>query len=120
LKRILLVEDNVMNSELIRDILEMENHEISCAADGIEALDHLAENIFDLVLTDINLPKMSGLELMKHIRNNMGHKVKVVALSSDTMTKDGKLFDEIGFDGYIQKPFKIGEFRRYIKPLLDD
>lgn len=116
---ILLIEDNMMNSELIKDILEMENSEVSCAADGKEALDILKKQSFDLVLTDINLPKMDGLELVKHIRKEAPY-VRVIAVSSDTMTKDGRPFEEAGFDGYIQKPFKIKEFRQYIKSLLDD
>jgi CheY-like chemotaxis protein len=109
-----------MNSELIKDILEMEKHEISCASNGREALNILENESFDLVLTDINLPKMNGLELVSHIRKETCPKIKVVAVSSDTMTKDGKLFEDIGFDGYIQKPFKVGEFRLYIKSLLGD
>ncbi len=120
MKRILLIEDNIMNSELVKDILEMENYEISCTADGKDALDILKKESFDLILTDINLPKMDGLELIKHIRKDPDQKAKVIAISSDTMTKDGKAFEDVGFDGYIQKPFKIGEFRKSIKSLLDD
>ncbi|MCC2508110.1 response regulator [Methanimicrococcus blatticola] len=120
MKQILLIEDNIMNSELVKDILEMENYEITCTADGMDALDILEKESFDLILTDINLPKMDGLELVKHIRSDMDPNIKVIAISSDTLTKDGRQFTDVGFDGFIQKPFKIGEFRKYIKSLLDD
>ncbi|WNY27958.1 Polar-differentiation response regulator DivK [Methanimicrococcus stummii] len=118
MKHILLIEDNIMNSELIIDILEIENYSVSAAADGKSALDILKKESFDLILTDINLPKMDGLELVRRIREETDQKAKVIAMSSDVETKDGKQFTEVGFDGFIQKPFKIKEFRDYIKSLL--
>lgn len=117
LKKILLIEDNVMNSELVKDILEMESYEITSVSNGREALDILENVSFDLILTDINLPKMDGVEFIKRVRSN-SDKTLIIAMSSDLATKDGQKFEDVGFNGYIQKPFKINEFRQYVKSLL--
>lgn len=119
MKKILLIEDNIMNSELVKDILEMENYDVSCAFNGKEALEILDGKQFDLILTDINLPKMDGLELVQHIREEAEQRTKIIAISSDTATKGGEPFEKAGFDGFVQKPFKINEFRNYIKSHLE-
>ncbi|WNY24275.1 Polar-differentiation response regulator DivK [Methanimicrococcus hongohii] len=119
MKHILLIEDNIMNSELVKDILEMENYEITSTADGKEAFEILKKESFDLVLTDINLPKMDGMELIKRVREETNQSAKIIAMSSDTIAKTGESFEEAGFDGFIQKPFKIKEFRDYVKSLLE-
>ncbi|MDL2261240.1 response regulator [Methanimicrococcus sp. OttesenSCG-928-J09] len=119
MKKILLIEDNIMNSELVKDILEMENYGITSVTNGKDALDILETESFDLILTDINLPKLDGLELIK-ILCESGNIVPVIAMTSDLTTKDGLTFEEVGFDNFIQKPFKIGEFRKLIKSYLDE
>lgn len=118
MKKILLIEDNIMNRELVKDILELENYSITAAANGKDALDVLEKESFDLILTDINLPKLDGLELIKIIRES-GRSVSVIALTSDLGTRDGLTFQEVGFDDFIQKPFKIKEFRDTIKSYLN-
>jgi len=118
LKQILLVEDNVMNLKLIKDVLEMENYEIVLAVDGKEALEMLKSKDFDLILTDIHLPVMDGLELLRRVRAETNQSAKMIAMSADTMTRDGKTFEEAGFDGFIQKPFKIKELRDYVRSQL--
>ena len=117
MKKILLVEDNAMNRELVKDILEMSHYQLKCANNGIEALSLLESEFFDLILTDINLPKMNGIDLIGKIRERENGSIKVIAMTSDH-TEDGKTFEEIGFDGFIQKPFKINEFRDYVHSLF--
>lgn len=109
-----------MNSELVKDILEMENYGFVSVTNGKDALDILNSKTesFDLILTDINLPKVDGLELIKTIRES-GNPIPVVAMTSDLTTKDGLTFEEVGFDGFIQKPFKIRDFRDLIKSLIN-
>ncbi|MDV0445053.1 Polar-differentiation response regulator DivK [Methanimicrococcus sp. At1] len=119
MKQILLIEDNVLNSELVKDILEMENYEITCVTNGKDALDLLKKNLFDLILTDINMPKMDGLELVQRIREETSQICKIIAISSDTSAKDGKSFEEVGFDGFVQKPFKVKEFRNYVNAVIE-
>jgi two-component system cell cycle response regulator DivK len=114
------VEDNVLNFELIKDILEMENYEISSAVNGKEALEILKAQDYDLVLTDIHLPEMDGLELLKHVRAETNQSAKMIAMTADMLTKDGKAYEEAGFDGFIQKPFKIKDLRDYVKSQLSN
>ena len=119
MKKILLIEDNVMNCELIRDILTLCNYQITSTGDGRDALDILENESFDLILTDIHLPKMDGIEFIHKFRES-NSAVKIVAMTSDLTTKSGETFEEVGFNGYIQKPFKIFEFRQYIKNILGE
>ena len=71
MKKILIVEDNPMNMELIMDLLELYGHNITKAEDGIKALERLAEEKFDLILLDIQLPKMDGLEVLDRIKKKL-------------------------------------------------
>ena len=119
MEKILLVEDNVMNRELVKDILEMNGYLIECVKNGKEALTILELESFDIVLTDINLPIMDGIELIQKIREKDEQPKKIVAMTADTHTKTGKTFEEAGFDGFVQKPFKIDEFRKYVKSFTD-
>jgi Response regulators consisting of a CheY-like receiver domain and a winged-helix DNA-binding domain len=116
-REILLIEDNIMNCELVKDTLEMENYSITTINNGSDALDILKSKSFDLILTDINLPRMDGIEFMSRARE-ICNNCSIIAMTSDSKTKDGKSFQEIGFDGYIQKPFKVSEFRQYIRSLI--
>ena len=119
MKKILLVEDNAMNRELVKEILELSHYHLKCANNGIEALSLLDAELFDLILTDINLPKMNGIELIGKIREKESKHLKVIAMTSDNHTENGETFEEVGFDGFIQKPFKIHEFRDYVKSFID-
>ncbi|MCL2549646.1 MAG: response regulator [Methanimicrococcus sp.] len=119
MKKILLIEDNVMNCELIKDILVLCNYQITSTGDGADALVILENESFDLILTDIHLPKMDGVEFIHKFKESKGI-AKVVAMTSDLTTKSGETFEEVGFHGYIQKPFKVSEFRQYIKTMLGE
>jgi len=70
MKKILIVEDNPMNMELILDLLEFYGHNITKAEDGVKALERLAETKFDIILLDMQLPKMDGLEVLDRIKKN--------------------------------------------------
>ena len=109
----------MISSELVIDILEMIGFKVKWAADGQEALALLDKESFDLILADINLPKMNGIEFIQEIRKKPKSPAKyIVAMTANATTKDGKKFQDIGFDGYIQKPFKLNDFRAYVNDLL--
>lgn len=118
MKKILLIEDNVMNSELVKDVLVLENFDVTIVDNALDALVLLDSYSFHLILTDINLPKMDGIEFLRQARQKSKNSF-IVAMSSDSETYSGKRFDQIGFNGFIQKPFKINELRDFIHSLLD-
>ena len=120
MKKILLIEDDMINSELVIDILEMCGCEVKWATDGHEALALLDKESFDLILSDIHLPRMDGVAFIQEVRKKPKIPAKhIIAITADVATKDGKKFQDIGYDGHIQKPFKVNEFRAYINALLE-
>jgi len=121
LKKILLIEDDMLSSELVIDILEMNGCEVKWATDGQEALALLDKESFDLILADIHMPRMNGIEFIQEIRKKSTAPAKyIIAMTADIATKDGKKFQDIGYDGHIQKPFKLNDFKAYINALLKD
>jgi CheY-like chemotaxis protein len=121
MKKILLIEDDMISSELIMDILELCGCDVKWATDGQEALALLEKESFDLILTDIHLPRMDGIAFIQEVKKMPKAPAKyIVAITADAATKDGKKFQDIGYDGHIQKPFKLSEFRAYICSLLED
>ncbi len=105
---ILLVEDDRINRLMVQTILEKMNHTVTAASNGLEALDLFHESDFDLILMDIQMPEMNGIEAIKEIRKaeHFGKKngINVIALTAYAMTGDREKFLEYGFDEYIPKP----------------
>jgi twitching motility two-component system response regulator PilG len=105
-RKILVVDDSATVRKLISGKLEKSGHEVFCAVDGIDALDKIKEILPDLILLDINMPRMDGYQVCKLIRSNEETKdVPIVMISG----KDG-FFDKVrgrmaGTTGYITKPF---------------
>lgn len=105
-KTILVVDDSATVRKLIAGKLEKSGHEVICAVDGVDALEKIEEVVPDLILLDINMPRMDGYQVCKLIRNNHAtENVPVVMISG----KDG-FFDKVrgrmsGTTGYITKPF---------------
>ena len=86
MKKILIVEDNPMNMELILDLLEFYGYNITKAEDGIKALESLADTKFDIILLDMQLPKMDGLEVLDRIRKNPATAdIPVIAVTAHAM-----------------------------------
>ena len=119
MKKILLVEDDMMHCALVQDILEMADYRVQYTDDGREALSILESESFDLILTDINMPKMDGIELLEKIRKTKKPQ-KVIAMTADLQPRSGKTFAELGFDGCIQKPFKVHDFRERVRFFIDN
>lgn len=107
--RILVVEDNAMNRFLAGQILQAWNIAVDMAEDGLEAIKKLEENSYDLVLMDLQMPRMDGFEASDYIRNKMSEpasEVPIVVLTADVMpeTRDRAL--QLGISRFITKPFK--------------
>lgn len=117
---ILYIEDNLDNRTLIRRILTAEGYIVREAADAGEALELLKSLLPDLILMDINMPKVDGYTLTAQIRGLAGFEsVPIVALTANVMRGDRERSLEAGCDGYIQKPIDIDllpqQIERYLR-----
>ncbi len=110
--RILLAEDNLVNQRLMSRLLEKKGHRVVVAADGREALAALEKDTFDLVLMDIQMPEMNGMEATARVREKEkltgGHQ-PIVALTAHAMKGDQELCLAGGMDGYLAKPIRAQE-----------
>ncbi len=104
-KKILVVEDNQFNLELIVEILQVRNYEVFTAATGMEAIELTKKEMPDLILMDLQLPVMDGYEATRRIKGNPQFKdIPVIALTSCAMKEEKEKILEAGCDGYIAKP----------------
>jgi CheY-like chemotaxis protein len=105
---ILVAEDNTANRELLREALSLKDYAIVEAADGEEALQVLMERSPDLVLLDIQMPKLDGYEVLHRIRADGGLSgTKVIALTALAMRGERERAMTAGFDGYVSKPITL-------------
>ena len=115
--RVLVVEDNAVNQTLAIHLLENEGHTVTVAGNGREALAVLERQEFDLVLMDVQMPEMDGLEATKWIRGleaGTGRHLPIIALTAHALKKDKTLCLEAGMDAYLAKPIEADELRRVV------
>ncbi|MEN2985852.1 MAG: response regulator transcription factor [Thermodesulfovibrionaceae bacterium] len=118
-KKILIVEDEKEIAEIIAYNLRKENFDVSIAFDGEEALEKIRKNSYDLVILDLMLPKIDGLDICKIIRNNPKlNKTGIIMVTAKTEEIDRVLGLEIGADDYITKPFSVRELVARVKAVL--
>jgi PAS domain S-box-containing protein len=107
--RVLVVEDNQMNRFLAGQILDTWNVEVDMAEDGLEAIKKMEENTYNLVLMDLQMPRMDGFEATEYIRNKMPEPVSqtpIVVLTADVMPETREKALQLGISRFITKPFK--------------
>ena len=115
--RILLVDDEQPIQTLLSFPLQRDGYEVVQAADGAEALARFDEQIFDLVVLDVMLPRVDGLEVCRRLRAK-GETVPIIMLTAKSEEIDKVLGLELGADDYITKPFSMREFRSRVKAAL--
>ena len=115
-KRVLVVDDEKLIVKGIRFSLEQDGMEVECAYDGEEALNLAKEKEYDIILLDIMLPKLSGLEVCQQIRDFSGVPIVMLTAKGDDMDKIMGL--EYGADDYITQPFNILEVKARIKAIM--
>lgn len=115
-KRVLLVDDEKLIVKGIRYSLEQDGMEVECAYDGEEALAMAKEGTYDIILLDIMLPKLTGLEVCQQIREFSNVPIVMLTAKGDDMDKILGL--EYGADDYITKPFNILEVKARIKAIM--
>ncbi len=121
--RILLAEDHVINRRLACALLEKAGHEVVTAADGQAALDALASARFDLVLMDVNMPGVDGLEATRELRRRealAGGRTPVVAMTASAMKGDRERCLAAGMDDYVSKPIRVTELHDAIRRATRD
>jgi DNA-binding response OmpR family regulator len=114
--RILLVDDEQAVQTLLTYPLRKEGYEVVEAKDGQEALDRFGEERFDLVVLDIMLPKLDGIEVCRRLRTRSQVPIIMLTAKGDEVDKVAGL--EMGADDYITKPFSVREFRSRVKAAL--
>jgi DNA-binding response OmpR family regulator len=114
--RILLVDDEQPIQTLLSFPLQRDGYEVVQASDGREALSRFSEQQFDLVVLDVMLPRMDGLEVCRRLRARSS--VPIIMLTAKSEEIDKVLGLELGADDYITKPFSMREFRSRVKAAL--
>jgi two-component system cell cycle response regulator DivK len=119
--RILYVEDNFENKLFVRRVIESMGHEMLEAETGLDSLTMAAEEMPDLILMDINIPGMDGLETTVKLKENpsLCH-IPVVALTANAMKGDRERCLAAGCDGYMQKPVGVSDLRKQIQNYSSD
>jgi PAS domain S-box-containing protein len=119
--RVLLAEDNVVNQQLALLMLRKLGHEVVVAADGRQACEQVAQGDFDLVLMDMQMPEMDGIEATRCIRD-AGHRLPIVAMTANAMDADRARCIAAGMNGFLAKPVRapaLADAIRAIAPLRE-
>ena len=117
---ILIVEDNEKNMKLARDVLRFHGYRIIEAADGETGVRLAGEQLPALILMDIQMPGIDGIQALRQIRADARTKhIPTVALTASVMSGDRERFDEAGFDGFIAKPIDVKIFPDQVRSHLD-
>ncbi len=118
-KTILIVEDNELNMKLFNDLLRAHGYDTVQTMDGRDAVDLVKEHMPDLILMDIQLPEISGLEVTKILKadDNLKH-IPVIAVTAFAMKGDEEKIREGGCEGYIAKPISVPVFLETVTRFL--
>ena len=119
-ERILVVEDNDKNMKLFRDVLMAKGYRTLEATTGVEAVDMASEHTPDLVLMDVQLPDLDGVQVLHRLRANARTAaIPVLALTAQAMRGDRERFLAEGFDGYVSKPVNVRELIGIVRQHCD-
>jgi CheY-like chemotaxis protein len=123
-QRILLVEDTPINQNLETILLQRMGYEVSIANNGIEAIEAFSTQEFDLILMDIHMPEMGGVEAAEIIRtlekNQQLQRTPIIAVTANALKGDKERYLAAGMDGYVSKPIAVDALRHEIKMLLHE
>jgi len=117
--RILLAEDNAVNQKLALRMLDRMGYRVDVAANGLEVLEALGRQFYDLIFMDVQMPEMDGLEATRAIRvmPSLTRQPRVVAMTANAMQGDREMCLEAGMDDYISKPIQVKELQRAIEEM---
>lgn len=119
-KRVLIVEDNELNMKLFHDLLDAHGYETVQTRDGLKALDLAREHKPDLILMDIQLPQVSGLEVTKWLKEDETLKhIPIIAVTAFAMKGDEERIRAGGCEAYLSKPIAIAQFMETVRSFLE-
>ena len=109
--KVLVVEDNELNLKLFHDLLMIKNHEVIISKDGLNIVEMVIELVPDLILMDIQLADISGIDLIGALKKNLKtKKIPIIAITAFAMKNDEIRISESGCDLYLSKPVSIDNF----------
>ena len=117
--KVLVAEDNMMNQFLIRTILEKNSLQHKIVENGVIALQEVQQDKYDIILMDLMMPEMDGIESARRIKDDLGLDIPIVALTADVKSGNNENIEKL-FEGYIKKPFKEEELLKVIMDLVHD
>ena len=119
-KKILIVDDNIMNRMLANVILQEYNVTVLQAADGEEAVNYLKSNSCDLVLMDLQMPVLDGFKASEIIRQELKLTIPIIALTASDIEEEKEKCFKVGMNDYLFKPFKKDQFLQIICNWIDN
>lgn len=120
-KSVMIVEDNELNMKLFNDLLEAKGYNTIQTRNGMEALELARQHMPDLILMDIQLPEVSGLEVTKWLKeDDQLHTIPVIAVTAFAMKGDEERIRQGGCEAYISKPISVATFLETIQKYLGD
>jgi two-component system cell cycle response regulator DivK len=118
-KTVLIVEDNELNMKLFRDLLEAHGYQTIGTNRGVDALDLVRKHLPDLILMDIQLPEVSGLDVTRWIKGDPELRgIPVVAVTAFAMKGDEERIREGGCEAYLSKPISVGKFIETVRQFI--
>ena len=118
-KTVLIVEDNELNMKLFHDLLEANGYRVLQTRDGLSALDLARHHMPDLIIMDIQLPEVSGIEVTKWLKEDDELKsIPVIAVTAFAMKGDEEKIRDGGCEAYIAKPISVASFMRTVERFL--
>jgi len=118
---VLLVDDNIINQKIMARLLEAEGFQITLASNGREAIDMIENQTFDIVLMDMQMPELSGIDTTKILREEMGMTdLPIIALTANVMKEDMDTCIEAGMNDFLSKPIDAENVKRVIFKWLPD
>ena len=119
---ILVAEDNAINQQIISSYLRKLGHRYEIAENGTEVLRQIEHETYDLILMDVRMPEMSGLEATKHIRamRNETNLIPIIALSADAMGENVESYFEAGMNDFVAKPINLAQLIEKIDAVLQE
>src|SRR5215216_7314395 len=114
--KILVVDDDELNRRMMQILLTREGHHVDLASNGMDALDAVKYQKFDIVFMDLQMPTMDGIEASRRIRQweNGGMHTFIVALTASYLPEQGQTLFDAGIDNYIAKPFEVEHIKRML------